>query len=119
MAPKSALVKLRRHILKRLLEGDRSNSPKFMGFGESVFKLALNASAPEIHHPKKQERKRLAKEKKIIQIDLEDSPTLGGKSEINVLAKDFPYSEFMDKELMTLAYLEQLQDDDNGLAEKF
>lgn len=41
------------------------------------------------------------------------------KSEINVLANNFPYPELMDKELMTPAYLEQLRGDDDGLVEKF
>ena len=34
-------------------------------------------------------------------------------------AKDFLYVEFMDKELMTLALLEQLRGDDDSLVEKF
>ena len=43
-----------------------------------------------------------------------------GKSKISVAAKDFPYVEFMDKELMTLALLEQLRGgDDDSLVEKF
>ena len=35
------------------------------------------------------------------------------------MAKDFPYPEFMDKELMTSAYLVQLRGDDEDLVEKF
>lgn len=61
----------------------------------------------------------MAKEKKVIQADIEDSPTLEGKLEVSVLAKDFPYPEFMDKELMTPILLEQLQGDDEHLAKKF
>ena len=50
----------------------------------------------------------MAKEKKIIQLDPEDSPTVENKLEINVLVKNFPYLVFMDKELMTPTCLEQL-----------
>lgn len=50
----------------------------------------------------------MAKEKKIIQLDPEDSPTMENKLEINVLVKNFPYLVFMDKELMTPTCLEQL-----------
>ena len=39
--------------------------------------------------------------------------------EISVLAKDFPYSELMDNELMTPALLEQLRGDDDNLEENF
>ena len=62
----------------------------------------------EIHPPKKQKRKKVAKEKKVIQVDPKNSITLEGKSEISMLANDFLYSEFMDKELMTPAILKQL-----------
>ena len=36
-----------------------------------------------------------------------------------MLAKDFPYLEFMDKELMIPVLLEQLRGDDDSLVEKF
>ena len=87
MAPKSVLAEFQRHILKQSLEVDRSNS------------LRSTAS-------KEPKGKKAAKEKKVIQVDLEDSPTLKPKSEFNILAKDFPYLEFMDKVLMTSAYLQ-------------
>ena len=119
MAPNSALAELRRCSLKKLLGGNESNSTRFMGSGDPVFKSTLNASAPKVPSPKKQKRKKVAKEKKIIQVDLEDTPTLEGKLDISVLAKDFPYPEFMDRELMTPALLEQLWADDDGLEEKF
>ena len=106
MAPKSALAKLRCRILKRPLRGDESNSLKSVDSEEPVFKLALDASAPKIHPPKMQKRKKVVKEKKVIQIDDEGSLTLEGKSEISVLAKDFFYPEFMDKELMTPTLIE-------------
>ena len=84
-----------------------------------VSTLAPETTALEVHPPKKQKGKRVAKEKKVIQIYLEASSTFERKSEINVLAKDFPYPEFMDKELMTPTLLEQLRGDDSGLVEKF
>ena len=119
MASKLALVELRPRILKRLLEGDKSNSPRSMGSGDQVFTSAFDTFALKIHPPKKQKGKKIAKEKKIIQVDPEDSPNLEGKSEISVLAKDFPYPEFMDKKVMIPALLEQLRGDDDGLIEKF
>ena len=61
----------------------------------------------------------MTKEKKVILVDLENSPALGNKSEINVLARDFAYLEFMDKEIMTLACLKQLRGDDKSLVERF
>lgn len=63
--------------------------------------------------------KNVTKEKKVILVDLENSPALGNKSEINVLARDFAYLEFMDKEIMTLACLKQLRGDDKSLVERF
>ena len=35
------------------------------------------------------------------------------------MAKDFPYLQFMDKELMTSTCLEQLRGDEDSLVEKF
>ena len=90
-----------------------------MGFGDLVFTSTLNTSTPKVDFPKKQKGKGVAKRKKVIQVDLEDSPNLEGKSEISVLAKDFPYPKFMDKELMIPALFEQLWGDDDGLTDKF
>lgn len=50
----------------------------------------------------------MTKEKEVVQVDVDVSPTLADKLEINVLAKIFPYLQFMDHELMTLACLEEL-----------
>lgn len=61
----------------------------------------------------------MANEKKVTQVDLEDFPTLEDNSEVNVLAKDFPYPQFMDKELMTPSYLKQLRGDEDSLVDKF
>ena len=35
--------------------------------------------------------------KELIQVDADDAPTLESRPEDNVLVRDFPYSEFMDK----------------------
>ena len=50
----------------------------------------------------------MAKEKEVIQVDFDISLTSLDKSKVNVLAKNFPYLQFMDKELMNLVRLEQL-----------
>ena len=57
----------------------------------------------------------MAKEKKIIQVDLKVSPTLEAKTKMNILAEDFPYPEFMDKDLMPPTCLEQLWGDEDSL----
>ena len=49
--------------------------------------------------------KKAVKEKTVIQVDLKDPPTLEGKSYIYVIAKDFPYPEFVEYELMTSTLL--------------
>lgn len=61
----------------------------------------------------------MAKEKKIIQVDPEDTPTLENKSEISISAKNFPYLEFINKELVTLVIFEQLQGNDDGVVDMF
>ena len=61
----------------------------------------------------------VAKEKKITQVDAEDASTFENRSEDNVLARDFPYPEFMDKALVTSAVLEQIKSDDDGIADRF
>ena len=38
--------------------------------------------------------------------------------EANVLAKDFPYPQFMDNELISPTGLEQLKGDENSLVDK-
>ena len=74
---------------------------------------------PEIQPLKWQKGKKAAKEKKVIQADLTSAPALEAKSEVNVMTKDFPYPEFMDKELMTPATLERLEGDEDDLVAKF
>ena len=64
----------------------------------------------------------MVKENKIIQVDLDKSsktPTMKNKLETNVMAKDFRYLEFMDKEFMISTTLEWLQGDDEDLVAKF
>ena len=60
----------------------------------------------------------MAKEKTVV-IDLEDPPTSKERSEYHVMEKEFPYPEFMDRELMVPALLERLKGDDENLAAKF
>ena len=61
----------------------------------------------------------MAKEKKIIQVDVEDVLTLENRSEDNVLAKNFLYPKFMDKALVTPVVLEQIQGDDDDIVDRF
>lgn len=69
---------------------------------------------------KKQKGKKVAKDKRIVQVDLIDhTPILENKSKANVMAKDFPNPEFMDKELMNPAALERLKGDEEDLVSKF
>lgn len=60
----------------------------------------------------------MAKDKDVMQVDANTSSTSMGMSELNALAKDFPYQEFMDRVLMTLATLEQFLGDKDDLMEK-
>ena len=119
MAPTSALAEFCRHLLRRPHEGDGSNNPESIGSEELKFSPAPGSSTFEAQPPKKQKGKKVAKAKEINQLETKVSPTSKAKSGLNVLDKSFPYLQFMDKELMTLAYFEQLQGDKNGLVEKF
>ena len=70
---------------------------------------------------KKQKGKKIAsKENDVVQLDAsaDVSPTSVGKSKLNTLNKDFPYKEFVDWELMTLATLEAFHGDEDDLVEK-
>ena len=53
-----------------------------------------------------------------MQVDDDTFLTSVGKSELNPLAKDFPYEEFMDRVLMTLATIKQFHVDEDDLMEK-
>ena len=55
----------------------------------------------------------------MVQLDADAnvSSTLG-KSELNILAKDFPYKEFMDQELMAPTTLVAFHGDEDDLVEK-
>ena len=86
---------------------------------EPRFLIASESSILETRLQKKQKGKiTISKEKEIIQVGTEASPTSKGRSEVNVLAKDFPYPQFMDNELMSLACLEQLKGDEDDLVDK-
>ena len=47
-----------------------------------------------------------------MEVDIDVSPTSVEKSELNILAKNFPYQEFMDQMLMTPANIEQFREDE-------
>ena len=116
--PKSALAKFRCRTLKRPLEGDRSNSPASHGLSEPIFTTTPNTTVPKVNLSKNQKGKKAAKEKTVI-IDLEDPLTSKERSEYHVMEKEFPYPEFMNRELMVPALLECLEGDDENLAAKF
>ena len=61
----------------------------------------------------------MAKPKEVIEVKADVVSTLGDKSKLNILAKGFPYSQFMDKELMTPTCLKQLRGDEDSLLDKF
>ena len=100
-------------------EEDENKSPGSRGSGGLKFFAVLKSSAPKVQPLKKQKGKKVAKEKRIVQVDLVDTPTLENKSKANVKAKYFPYPEFMDKELMTPAARERLEGDEEDLVAKF
>ena len=119
MAPlKPVLAEFRCRALKRPLEGDGSNSPVSRGSGEPIFTAAPDTSATEVNPSKKQKGKKVVKEKTVV-IDPEDAPNSKERSEYHMIEKEFPYPEFMDRELMVLALLERLKGDSENLAAKF
>ena len=119
MAPlKSILAEFRRRGLKRPLEGDESNSSASRRSGEPIFTTAPDTSATEVNLSKKQKGKKVAKEK-IVVIDPKDPLISKEMSEYHVMEKEFPYPEFMDRELMVPALLEHLEGDNENLAAKF
>ena len=61
--PKLVLAEFRCRALKRLLEGDGSNSLVSHGSSEPVFTAAPNTSIPKVNLSKKQKGKKAAKEK--------------------------------------------------------
>ena len=83
------------------------------------FSTAPESSIPEVQPSKKQKGNKVAKEKRDVQVDLVDTPTLENRLKVNVMTKAFPYSEFMDKELMTPTTLEGLEGDKEDLLTKF
>ena len=83
-----------------------------------MFTSALNSVAPKAF-PSEKRGKKAVKEKNVIQAAPEGSSTLEGKLETYVLAKDFLYLEFIDKELMTPTLLKHLRVNDDNLADKF
>ena len=80
--------------------------------------MTLRSPTPKIQ-PLKRQKGNKAEEKKVVQADLTGASALEAKSEVNVMTKDFPYPEFMDKELMTPAALERLEGDEDDLVAKF
>ena len=57
--------------------------------------------------------------KEVIRVDTDDAPTLESRPEDNVLTRDFPYPEFMDKALVTSAVLNQIGGDDDSIVDRF
>ena len=115
--PKSILAEFSPRALKRPLEGDGSNSPASRGLGELVFTTAPDTSTTEVNPSKKQKGKKVVKEKIVI-IDPEDPLTSKERSKYHVMEKEFPYPEFMDRELMVPALLEHLEGNNENLAAK-
>lgn len=93
--------------------------PGLASFEEPKFPTASGSLIPEDPLPKKQKVKKVAKAKEIICLDFKTLATLKDKSNLNVLAKNFAYPQFMDNELMTLTCLEQLHRNEDNLVEKF
>ena len=116
--PLSVLAEFCCHALKRPLEGDGSNSPTSHGSGEPVVTTAPDTSTTEVNPSKKQKGKKVVKEKTVV-IDPKDPPTSKERSEYHVMEKEFPYPEFMDRELMVPTLLERLEGDDENLEAKF
>lgn len=111
-------AEFRHRILKRPHGESYNNSPKFASFRELKFSSAIGSSVPKVQPQRKQKGKKVAKDKDVMQVDANTSSTSMGMSELNALAKDFPYQEFMDRLLMTLATLEQFLGDKDDLMEK-
>ena len=118
MAPKNALAMLHRKVLKRSHRDSDSNSLESTGSSEPKFSSSLESSAPEVQPSKKQKRKKVAKQKEVIQVGTDISLTSLDMSEINVMEKSFPYLQFMDKELMTPAFLERLWGNSDDILKK-
>ena len=87
------------------------------GSGEPVFTTTPDTSTIEVNPSKKQKGKKVVKEKTVV-IDPEDPLISKERSKYHVMEKEFPYSEFMDRELMVPALLERLEGNDENLAAK-
>ena len=107
MAPKSTLVEFRCRLLKRAHEGDRCDNSRLISFEEPKIDPTqdLLLSRPLFQ---KSTKGLATKAKEVIRPNFEVPPTSEAKSKLNILAKNFLYRKFIDKELMTLACLEQL-----------
>ena len=126
MALKSALTVLQSRILnKRLHEGEGSKSLESGGSGNLKFSLAPEPSGPEpstleVQPLKKQKGKKVVMvTKEVIRVDADDAPTLENRPEDNILARKFPYPEFMDKAVVTSAVLDQIRGDDDSIMDRF
>ena len=73
MAPKNALVELYRRDLKRPHEDSGSNSPGSTGSGVSKFTSAPESFALKVQPSKKQKGKKVAKQKEVIQVNVDIS----------------------------------------------
>ena len=92
MAPKSTMAEFHRCLLKRPHEGDGSDNSRVVSFEKAKVSPALGYSVPKAPLPKKQKGKKAPKAKEVIQLDFKVPPTSKAKSELNILAKIFPYS---------------------------
>ena len=115
MAPKSAMVEFRLCLLKRPHEANGSDNSGLASSEELKISPTLGSSALEGKITGKKE----AKAEGAIQLDFEVPLTSKAKSKLHMLAKNFAYPQFMDKELMAPACLEQLQGNEDDLVEKF
>ena len=92
IGPKSAMVESKHRMLKRPHEESRSNSPRSVSFEDLKFFPAMRSSIPEVQPQKKQQGKMVtAKEKDVMEVNVDVSSTSVEKFELNVLAKNFPY----------------------------
>ena len=108
MASKSVMAKFCHYLLKKqTAEEGKSNNPDSIGSEDPKFTSILGSFALEVQPQKKQwTKKSAAKEKVVVEVDTNVSPTSMEKFDINIISKIFPYQEFMDRKLMIVAYLE-------------
>ena len=79
-----------------------------MASKDPVFISVLDTSAWEVHPPKKQKGEEGGQKEETYPGWSWGLSNLGGKLKIDVMAKDFPYPDFMNKELMIPVSLEKL-----------